>query len=104
MESISIAQSNKASLYIDLSVYPLIAVEKTAYEFSNRASCIIRRTAENMVTVELDLSLSSSDANQLERDFISRVADFSIQSKIDSETRVVRDALVSAALSEALRK
>lgn len=104
MESTSIPQSSKTTFNLDLSVYPLVAIQKAAYEFSNRASCLISRATENRVTVQVDLGSSVSDASQFAREFVNRVADLAIQSQIDCQTRLVREALVRAALSEAFLK
>ena len=104
MEPSSIPQSSTASLQFDLSIYPLVAVEKAAYEFSGRVRCLISRSADNQVSVEFGFNGLDSELEKATDEFVKRVADLAIQTKINSDSRLVREALVSAALSEALRR
>ena len=104
MDSESVPQSSRRRLDLDLSVYPIGAIQKAAYEFSCRACCAISHLAENFVSVEFELLAIGGDRDDLVRQFLNRLTDFSVQSRIDADTRLVREALISAAMAEALRK
>lgn len=91
---------NQASAEIDGHIYPLLSLQKAAYEFSNRAVVSIETKADTKFLVTI--ASLSDDANQMLGTFKARVADLALQDQINEQTRTIRDALVSAAMWESL--
>ncbi len=90
----------EASIEVDVRIYPLLSLQKAAYEFSGRASIGFETKAETRIL--LTLAVPAGDARQVLESFKARVADLALQEKINEQTQTIRDALVSAAMWESL--
>jgi His-Xaa-Ser system protein HxsD len=88
------------SAEFDTDIFPLLALQKTAYEFSNRAATSL--VANGGTNWLVTLTAPSGNAPLLLEQFKARVTDLALQEKINEQTRTVRDALVTAAMWESL--
>jgi His-Xaa-Ser system protein HxsD len=89
-----------AELAIDLSVYPLTVVQKTAYEFADRVDVIFRKETANFATLRLT-ARGHFDLAEIEALFHRRLLDLTVQDQIFQQTSGIREALVRAALAQA---
>src|SRR5688572_3355445 len=92
--------NGEASIEFDIEICPLLSLQKTAYEFSDRASVNIDAAGNAKFLVTL--VTASGNASQLLGQFKARAADLALQEAINEQTRTVRDALVTAAMWESL--
>ena len=91
-------------LALDVDVYPLIAIQKAAYEFSARCNIRIETPDEAHATVTFESStLRREDLQYLSQLFANRLLHLGLQQRINEETRPIREALTKAALYEALK-
>jgi His-Xaa-Ser system protein HxsD len=97
----TISCAGQQSLSVDLRVYPLSVVQRAAHAISGDADVEVKVADEHQVEVRLS-PLRSSHLD-LATCFRRLLSDFAVQADVNAETRVVRDALVTAAMAESLR-
>jgi His-Xaa-Ser system protein HxsD len=78
---------------IDLAVYPLDVVLRTAQAFIARGDVFVRGIENEAVIVEIE--------PLLERDFTNALLDNCVRARIADETRTIRELLVAQAFCEA---
>jgi His-Xaa-Ser system protein HxsD len=93
--------AGQQSLAIDLRVFSLSVVQRAAHAISGDADVEVRIAGEH--EVEVKLSPLRSSASDLAATFRRLLTDFAVQAEVNAETRTVRDALITAALTESLR-
>lgn len=97
----TISCAGQQALYIDLRVFSLPVVQRAAYAISGDADVEIKVADEHQV--EVRLSPLKPPPLDLAATFRRLLSDFAVQAEINAETRIVRDALITAALAESLR-
>src|SRR5690349_3680493 len=100
MNEMNADKNCEATMEFDAEIYPLLSVQKAAYEFSSRALATIDQHASSKISVTL--TSPGSDVAQIAGAFKARVGDLALQEKINDQTRTVRDALVTAAMWQSL--
>lgn len=87
---------------VDLRIYPLLVVQKTAAFMSRRCTVQLAQDTEHTVVLKLG---SRPDAPPLAdpcAEFSSLLSDAALQEKVAAQTKDVRLALLRAAFHEAL--
>jgi His-Xaa-Ser system protein HxsD len=87
---------------IDLRIYPLLAVQKTAALLSRRCALELLQDAEHTVVVKMRSRLDAPPLEDPRAEFCSLLSDVALQEKVTEQTRDVRLALLRAAFHEAL--
>lgn len=91
-------------LTLDLRVYPIGAIKKTAYELSSLCYMQIELRDDTHAAVVFTSSTSRPDELvQLTRLFVNRLLVIALQDRIADEVRPIREALTNAALYESLK-
>jgi len=90
-----------STLVFDPAVYALIAVEKAAYRFSDRFTCLIEtREAGLQVTLKPKRKEMSEGTHQAALDdFQTEVLDQNLREKIKIETAPIRNLILAHAFS-----
>jgi His-Xaa-Ser system protein HxsD len=78
---------------VDLAVYPLDVVLRTAHAFIGRGEILVRGIENESVIVET--------AAELEREFTNALLDNRLRALIAEETKTIRELLVAQAFCEA---
>jgi His-Xaa-Ser system protein HxsD len=97
----TISCAGQQSLSVDLRVFSLSVVHKAAHAISCDADVEMEVAREHQV--EVRLSPLRSSPSDLTATFRRLLSDFAVQADVNAETRIVRDALVTAAMAESLR-
>lgn len=94
-----------ATIEIDLKIYSLTAVFKTAYWQTENFYLFLRRskTYDDLIEIEIRIKNPDIHQNNLENacwSFCNSLIDFETRQRVISETKSIRDILVSKAFSE----
>jgi His-Xaa-Ser system protein HxsD len=93
--------SEAHTLSLDLSIYSLEAIKKTAYKFADRASVIISPGPDS--TVSLSFSFvgqnAGNDPKQIISDFCNELLDQDLREIVKKDTGVLRNLIIAHAFS-----
>lgn len=91
------------ALMIDMRVYRLTAVKKTAYCMANRFTAVIGALADPLipVTLRFKAGTTESDAREAARVFFQELLDQELREQIADETGAVRTLILAHAFSKA---
>ena len=84
---------------IDITVYSLEAILKTAYRFTDRAYIHLQSTETNSVEIRIRPKLITDDPDTILGDFFNDLIDQRLRTVVANETRDVRDLIMAHALS-----
>jgi His-Xaa-Ser system protein HxsD len=87
---------------VDLRVFPLVVIQKTAAGFSDRYTVTISQVSGEEIAVDFTVRAGSAPLPDLPIAFHDRLLDLALQEQITAQTKDIRLALVRAALAEAL--
>jgi len=85
---------------IDLNVYGLEAVLKSAYRFTGKCFIHLQHAAENGVEIRLRPKLADEDPDAAIREFFNDLLDQRLRSIVAAETAEVRNLVMAHALSQ----
>jgi len=94
------AGASGRSANVDLSVYSLEAVLKSAYRFSGRCYLVLRTVDERTVHVDIRPKQPEDSADAVMGEFLNDLIDQRLRSRVAAETAVVRDRIMAHALSQ----
>ncbi len=83
---------------VDLTIYPLEVVQRTAHAFSGRCFVVLERRGRML---QVQLTPRGDDAADLAARFNNALLDQSLRMAIAEETRAIRELLVAQAFAEA---
>jgi His-Xaa-Ser system protein HxsD len=88
-------------LIIDLRVYRLTAIQKTAYRLADKCTAAFGALAEESVPVTLVFppNVGEREARSVERLFFQELLDQELREKIGAETQALRSLIVAQAFS-----
>ena len=89
------------TLSVDMAIFPREVVLRTCYAFTDRCHCWLESEDGARILVGFRLKTSSADADAIRGEFGNALIDFGLRASIEEKTRTVREAIVSAALTEA---
>ncbi|CAO3358068.1 His-Xaa-Ser system protein HxsD [Azospirillum melinis] len=89
------------TLSVDMAIFPREVVLRTCYAFTDRCHCWLESEDGARILVGFRLKTSSADADAIRGEFGNALIDFGLRASIEEKTRAVREAIVSAALTEA---
>ena len=92
----------KHQVRVDLRVFPLVVIQKTAAGFSDRYTVTISQVSGEEIAVDFTVRAGSAPLPDLPIAFHDRLLDLALQEQITAQTKDIRLALVRAALAEAL--
>ena len=94
-------RAGRVCFVIDLRVYRLAAVQKTAYRLAARCTAVIGEIAGDSMSVELMFAETTSEARGLEvaREFFQELLDQELREKIGAETAGLRNVILAHAYS-----
>jgi His-Xaa-Ser system protein HxsD len=100
MKGISITPEGH-SLFLDLSIYSLEAIKKTAYKFADRTSVIINPHADSSVSVVFNFvgQNANNDQEQIISDFCNELLDQDLREIVKKETGALQNAIIAHAFS-----
>jgi His-Xaa-Ser system protein HxsD len=84
---------------IDLSVYGMDAVLKSAYRFTGRCFVHLQRSGENTVELRMRPKRIEEDPDSAVRDFLNDLLEQRLRSMVAAETTSMRDLIMAHALS-----
>jgi His-Xaa-Ser system protein HxsD len=84
---------------LDLAIYPLEVIQKSLYWLSQRAAGKVSTAASGTVSVKLVPREVGVNADEIESEFYAHLADFSVRSQVDAETRSIRELIFTKALA-----
>jgi His-Xaa-Ser system protein HxsD len=95
-------QDASVQVTIDLRVYRLAAVQKTAYRFAERCTAVLGSPEDDRLPVTLVFRPETSERDALEtvRLFFQELLDQELREQIGDETRAVRALLLAQAFSK----
>jgi len=102
IQASSVALEADARFPVDTSCYPLAVIYRTCYAFTDRAYLWIEPNAGSSVTVSIKRKSGTADIGNLVGDFANQLIDFAVRHTVQKETASIRNAIVQAALSEAV--
>lgn len=83
---------------VNLAEYPWAAIHKAAHALSNLVQAKWTSLDDGRVEVRLTPANPSVEILDIESTFLTKLMDTAIQERINSETRLIREALVLSAL------
>src|SRR5258708_979414 len=86
---------------IDLGIYPLDAVSRCVYEFTDRAFVFLTRSDDQSCVVVRFQPRSNDDLTTIIGEFSNRLLEHKLRLEIAQETRAIRELLVAQAFVEA---
>lgn len=89
-----------AEVRVDRSVYPIDAILRTCYRFTDRAYILLQEDSDAAVRVHL-MSRGDDRLDQVIGEFANALLDESLRVRLNEETRAVRELLVAQAFAEA---
>jgi His-Xaa-Ser system protein HxsD len=92
-------ESTPVSIDIDLAIYRLNAVKKSAYRFGDRCHISISDIAPNRVQVQLKAKRILDNIDFLVGEFRNELLDQELREVVAAETRPIRDLLLAQAFS-----
>lgn len=84
---------------IDLSIYTVDAVLKSAYRFTGRCYIVLQRLGPETMSVRLRTKQETDDADAAIGDFFNDLVDQRLRSVIAAETTATRNLVLGHALS-----
>jgi len=93
--------SESVTVELKKALVPLPALQKAIHEFSHLAHINVLAEGVDKVLVRLE---TATDVRRIAYTFEARAHDLALQHQINEQTRIVREALVKAALWESLPK
>jgi His-Xaa-Ser system protein HxsD len=91
---------NTSPLRFDAKVYSRDALLKASYDLAKHGIFSISKKGSDLL-VSIEPSCPSINYHQLCNEFRTVVNDHELRLKIDQQTRAIKEAIISAALSEA---
>lgn len=88
------------SIIVDTMIFPHEVVLRTCYAFADRCRHWIEATDDARLTVGFRRNEQNTDIEAIKGDFAGALIDFAMRRRIENETAVIRDAIVTAALAE----
>lgn len=85
---------------IDLSVYSLNSLLKSAYRFTGRSFIHLQRSGPNLVEVRMRPIRAQDDPDLILREFFNDLLDQKLREVVASETAGIRDLIMAHALSK----
>ena len=98
------ALAPEASLPIDTRVYPLDDIARAAYRFTDRLWIWFQRDDDHRIIVHLRSKSGVNSPDVLLGEFANALLDEMVRRSVASETAMIRDTLIRAALAEACPK
>jgi His-Xaa-Ser system protein HxsD len=97
-----VASDGCLAVTIDLGVYPLDAVSRCVYEFTDRAFVFLTLSQnETQAVARFKAREPSDDLTSTIGEFSNRLLDHKLRLQIASETRAIRELIVAQAFVEA---
>jgi His-Xaa-Ser system protein HxsD len=87
-------------LSFDSSAYSLDAIQRAAYRFSDRFSCVTSTTDADTIEVKVSFGSDDIDIDATLADFQSVVLDHVLRERIREETADVRNLVLALAFSK----
>jgi His-Xaa-Ser system protein HxsD len=84
---------------IDLSVYSLEVVLKSAYRFTDRCFVHLQRNSPNIVEARMRPKRPTDDPDAILREFFNDLLDQKLRAVVAGETAGIRDLIMAHALS-----
>jgi His-Xaa-Ser system protein HxsD len=86
---------------VDLRVYRLTAVQKTAYKLADRCTAVLGETHGDTlpITIAFGPRVVEAEACEIARQFFRELLDQELREKIGEETRAIRSLLLAHAFS-----
>src|SRR4051812_33910349 len=88
-------------LSIDTAIFPREVILRTCYAFTDRCHFWLQSESATSIMVAFRRKDGTGDLDHLKGEFGNALIDFGLRVSIEANTRVVRDAIVTAALAEA---
>lgn len=85
---------------IDLSIYGLDALLKSAYRFTDRCFIHLQRTSPNVVEVRMRPKSTTDEPDTILREFFNDLLDQKLREVVAAETAGIRDLIMAHALSK----
>lgn len=86
---------------IDTAIFPREVVLRTCYAFTDRCHCWLESEDGMRILVGFRLKDPLAERDAIKGEFGNALIDFGLRASIEEKTRAVREAIVSAALTEA---
>jgi His-Xaa-Ser system protein HxsD len=95
------SRDNSIRLVIDLRVYRLTAVQKTAYRLADKCTAVLGVLGEESLPVTLAFppNVGERESRSIERLFFQELLDQELREKIGAETQALRSLIVAQAFS-----
>ena len=93
------AEPRSYTLKFDLGVYPLVAIQKAAYNFGDRFFHDIQKLDDQTVEIVLTPRRNQSDMQHALGEFRTEVLDQHLRQVVLQETSGIRDLLIAQAFS-----
>ncbi len=88
-------------LSVNTSLYTEDAIFRTCYAFTDRCSVLVDRLDHEHVLVELRKREESASLKALGGEFANELVNQRVRAEVASETKLIRDLIVSQAFAEA---
>lgn len=87
---------------VDVRVYRVTAIQKTAYRMAERCTAVLGSLAEDHLPVTLVFSrpIDERQAREVARLFFQELLDQELREKVGEETRAIRSLLLAHAFSK----
>ena len=86
---------------VDMAIFPREVVLRTCYAFTDQCHCWLESEQGARILVGFRIKAPSADPDAIRGEFGKALIDFGLRASIEEKTRAVREAIVSAALTEA---
>lgn len=101
MEADPIVRQGALRLFsVDVRIYSLRAILKTAYWFTERAFLHLQFRAEHLVEIRLRAKSATADPDEIVGDFLNDLIDQRLRELVGAETEKSRDLIIAHALSK----
>ena len=90
------------TLDLDLSIYGLNAIKKTAYKFGDRCHVAIEPISERQIRVILRAKRVLENPAYLSGEFQNELLDQDLRERVAEETRPIRDLLLAQSIFRSL--
>lgn len=96
-----VLRDGRVEFVVDLRVYRLAAVQKTAYRLAARCTAVLGDVTESSVSVNLTFPKATTEAHALEvaRLFFQELLDQELREQIAAETAPLRNLILAYAYS-----
>lgn len=94
------AEGRDVLVIVDLSLYSLDALKKTAHRFTGRCAVHLQHEDETHVTVRLHLLREGVDGSLVAGEFVNALLDQTLREEIGLATEPVRNLILAHALSQ----